>query len=293
MTWAGGCGLIPLGDQAQQQPIPTSGLPALGTWPSPLPPPRRPRSGAKDSPSHPARRPAMGLASPVPDRCAAVNAAARRGVSRAALRTDAHTHCHVHPARRDAPRRHDLHRLASAAGVDAHSVRRPGRPARRVQQRAPATARIRQSRFTLVVPRRIPGRTPRSRYLGTSLNEQLGLEIRPGRGAALCDLADELPAAVLASLLGISVDTAGRWGALVKRDWDSYIAERDGQPLGPEQTKQIRAVGHPCTMWWSARITPSRVLRLPPPHRALSRAGVVGISVASSVVIFDEGQLLR
>jgi len=40
-------------------------------------------------------------------------------------------------------------------------------------------------------------------YLGTSLNEQLGLEIRSGRGAALCDLADELPAAVLAAPLGI------------------------------------------------------------------------------------------
>jgi len=97
---------------------------------------------------------------------------------------------------------------------------------------APATVRIRQSRFTLAVPRRIP----RSRYLSASLSEQLGLEIRPGRGAALCDPADELPAAVVAALLGISVDTAGRWGALVKRDWTGYIAERDGQPVGPEQT---------------------------------------------------------
>ena len=34
---------------------------------------------------------------------------------------------------------------------------------------------------------------------------------------------------------------------------------------------------------------PSRVLRLPPPHRASSRAGVMGISVASAVVISDEG----
>jgi len=54
--------------------------------------------------------------------------------------------------------------------------------------------------------------------------------------APRCDLADELAAAVLAALLGISVDTAGRWGALVKRDWTGYIAERDGQPSGPQQT---------------------------------------------------------
>ena len=127
-------------------------------------------------------------------------------------------------------------------------------------------------------PGAYPGAHQGAGYLGTSLNEQLGLQIRPGRGAALCDLADELPAAVLAALLGISVDTAGRWAALVKRDWAGYIAERDGQPLGPEQTYQIRAVGHPCAVRWSARITPSRVLRLPPPHRASSRAGVMGIS---------------
>jgi len=54
--------------------------------------------------------------------------------------------------------------------------------------------------------------------------------------APRCDLADELPAAVLAALLGISIDTASRWGALVKRDWTGYIAERDGQPSGPQQT---------------------------------------------------------
>jgi hypothetical protein len=37
------------------------------------------------------------------------------------------------------------------------------------------------------------GAHQRAGYLGTSLNEQLGLQIRPGRGGALCDLADELP----------------------------------------------------------------------------------------------------
>jgi len=139
---------------------------------------------------------------------------------------------------------HDVTRLDGMTYITLH--RQPvlmptrladlGRPARRVQHRAPATARIRQSRCTLAIPRRTTWRAPTSRILGTSLNEQLGLQIRPGRGAALCDLADELAAAVLAALLGISVDTAGRWGALVKRDWIGYIAERDGQPSGPQQT---------------------------------------------------------
>ncbi len=34
----------------------------------------------------------------------------------------------------------------------------------------------------------------------------------------------------------LSRHTAGRWGALVKRGWTGYIAERDGQPSGPQQT---------------------------------------------------------
>ena len=37
-------------------------------------------------------------------------------------------------------------------------------------------------------PGAYPGAHQGAGYLGTSLNEQLGLQIRPGRGAALCDL---------------------------------------------------------------------------------------------------------
>jgi len=80
---------------------------------------------ASASRAHLARRPAMGLASPVPDRCTAVEAAACRGVARAAVRTDTHANRHVDPARRRAPRRPDLPHLASTAGVDGHSVGRP------------------------------------------------------------------------------------------------------------------------------------------------------------------------
>jgi len=80
-----------------------------------------------------------------------------------------------------------------------------------------------------------PGAHQRAGYLGTSLNERLDCRFVL-TAAPRCDLADELAAVVLAALLGISVDTAGRWGALVKRDWTGYIAERDGQPSGPQQT---------------------------------------------------------
>ncbi len=52
----------------------------------------------------------------------------------------------------------------------------------------------------------------------------------------LGDQAGTLLTSALRDPLGISVDTAGRWGALVKRDWTGYIAELDGQPSGPQQT---------------------------------------------------------
>ncbi len=136
--------------------------------------------------AHLARRPAMGLASPVPDRCTAVDAAARRGVARAAVRTDTHANRHVDPARRHAPRRHDLHHLASTAGVDAHSAGRPwsassASPAPRTP-RPPGSGRAGAPKL---FPGARPGAHQRAGYLGTSLNEQLGLQIRPGRGAEL------------------------------------------------------------------------------------------------------------
>ena len=66
---------------------------------------------------------------------------------------------------------HDVTRLDGLTYITLHRqpVLMPTRLAdligqlRRVQHRAPATARIRQSRCTLAVPRRTTGRTPRSR----------------------------------------------------------------------------------------------------------------------------------
>lgn len=67
---------------------------------------------------------------------------------------------------------------------------------------------------------RDPGR------LGTALNATVGIHVRPARGAALCDLAADLPAPVLAELLGLSIGTATRWTALVARDWTDYLTAR-------------------------------------------------------------------
>ncbi|WP_037205779.1 hypothetical protein [Rhodococcus opacus] len=57
-----------------------------------------------------------------------------------------------------------------------------------------------------------------------------GIPVRPARGAALAALAADLPAPVLADLLGISVSAATRWSALAARDNAEYLAARVEQP---------------------------------------------------------------
>jgi hypothetical protein len=79
-----------------------------------------------------------------------------------------------------------------------------------------------------------PGTRPGSHFyagrLSTALNKKLGIFVRPARGAALSALAADLPAPVLADLLGLSITTATRWGALAARDNAEYIAARIKSP---------------------------------------------------------------
>ena len=61
--------------------------------------------------------------------------------------------------------------------------------------------------------------------LATALN-QAGIYVRSGRGGALTALAGDLPAPVLAEILGLSVTTATRWTALANHDNAEYVAAR-------------------------------------------------------------------
>ena len=86
-----------------------------------------------------------------------------------------------------------------------------------------------------------PGARPGSHFyagrLSTALNKKLGIFVRPARGAALSALAADLPAPVLADLLGLSITTATRWSALAARDNADYIAARIASPP-PRQSLQ-------------------------------------------------------
>ena len=79
-----------------------------------------------------------------------------------------------------------------------------------------------------------PGYRPGTHFSGsrlsTNLNKTAGIFTRPARGAALCALAADLPAPVLADLLGVSVAAATRWSALAGRDHLDYLAARIDNP---------------------------------------------------------------
>lgn len=62
--------------------------------------------------------------------------------------------------------------------------------------------------------------------LAQLLGRDLGLDARAARGGALLALASDLPASVLADLLGLSISAALRWGALAARDQGVYLAAR-------------------------------------------------------------------
>jgi hypothetical protein len=97
-------------------------------------------------------------------------------------------------------------------------------------RRRPITERSDTPR-TWLFPGGTPGRHADSGRLTKLLHDQLGITIRPARNSALSAMAADLPAPVLAELLGVHLTTAGRWAALVKRDWSSYVVARrhDGQ----------------------------------------------------------------
>jgi hypothetical protein len=69
-----------------------------------------------------------------------------------------------------------------------------------------------------------PGRPLTAARLGERLRK-LGIRAQPGRRAALTHLAAQLPAAVIADLLGIHPNTAVHWVHDAGGDWNRYAAQ--------------------------------------------------------------------
>jgi hypothetical protein len=70
----------------------------------------------------------------------------------------------------------------------------------------------------------LPGRQRHEHRLGQRLRA-LGIRPNPARSAALFGLAAELPAAILARMLGVAIGVGVDWQHLASGDWTSYAAE--------------------------------------------------------------------
>ena len=73
-------------------------------------------------------------------------------------------------------------------------------------------------------PGTCPGRPITAARLGERLRS-IGIYAQTGRRAALLDLAAQLPAAVLADLLGLHETTAAKWMHQGRGDWSRYAAQ--------------------------------------------------------------------
>lgn len=74
-----------------------------------------------------------------------------------------------------------------------------------------------------------PGHAPGQPVFGHTLTARLnryGISTRPARNGALMALASDLPAPILADLLGMHINTAVRWVQFARRDWTDYLAAR-------------------------------------------------------------------
>ena len=81
-----------------------------------------------------------------------------------------------------------------------------------------------QGTSTWLFPGGQPGR-PISAYRLTERLRQLGIYAGPARSSALFQLATELPAAVIARMLGVHIKVAVQWQRASSGDWTSYAAD--------------------------------------------------------------------
>jgi hypothetical protein len=75
---------------------------------------------------------------------------------------------------------------------------------------------------SLAFPGRVPGQPIDNHALTTRLARH-GISVRTARNGAL---ATDLPAPILADLLGMHINTAVRWVVYARRDWAEYLAAR-------------------------------------------------------------------
>jgi hypothetical protein len=78
---------------------------------------------------------------------------------------------------------------------------------------------------------------------------EYGIRSRSTRNTAIIALASDLPAPILADMLGLHITTAERWVGYARRDWTAYLAARDsdqrptdGWPVTRSDLKRIETI---------------------------------------------------
>lgn len=111
-----------------------------------------------------------------------------------------------------------------------------------------AIARAYPGNTAWLFPGGFPGRPARD-ALYRALRTHLNVHLRRARSAALAALAADLPAAVLADLLDININTAIAWSTYAQTDWAVYLAartntgrDRDGGVVKVMTTDHVHAI---------------------------------------------------
>jgi hypothetical protein len=119
---------------------------------------------------------------------------------------------------------------ATWLAIDGHRLMLPTRLAHLVRQlRDQDEPRWTLGRLGAPVPWLFPGQSPARPAVDILFGVRLhryGIDAHAGRNTARLALAAELPASVLADLIGISISTAERWSQWAKRDWAAYVGQR-------------------------------------------------------------------
>jgi hypothetical protein len=212
------------------QPGPRTPVPS-GMGPRPPPGRRRPYPRPASDTARPgaARARAVADSSALPARRHLAPHRPRRRRARAALRPAPLPYGPTPQRRCPASRREHL----PGPGQLRHpAAQRTGPLINRLAARARARPRGAAGRQWLF-PGLRPGEHLRPAALGARLR-RLGPDHRTARNGALIALAAELPAPVLASLLGLHQNTAIRWTHYAEADWATYLAARARtQPATP------------------------------------------------------------
>ncbi|GAB3286618.1 hypothetical protein GCM10027456_82530 [Kineosporia babensis] len=103
--------------------------------------------------------------------------------------------------------------------------------------RQPPSGSLINTPSTCLFPGRWPGRPLTEGALARRLHAH-GLQLRQSRNTALFMLAAEVPAAILAKMLGIHIKAAVQWQQLSSGDWTAYAAEVSQR--NPEEFRQFQ-----------------------------------------------------